>query len=182
MPTAKTGTRSVDVWVATLDQADLTLCAWLDERERERFHRYQADADRARFLLGATLVRSAVGRALGVGPGEVGVDRTCPTCGGWHGRPSVPESPVTLSVSHGGLLVALALSLGGPVGVDVERVGSRDEQATRSWTHAEARFKAGSGADLAVRDLPAPVRGHLLALAAPADAEVRLRAAAELLP
>lgn len=154
---------------------------WLDDRELERFLRYQGDADRARFLLGAAMLRSAMGTELGTTPRDVPVDRTCTACRGWHGRPVVPDFPFSLSVSHGGSLVALAVAVGSPVGIDVERVGPRRERRTRSWTRAEARFKAGDDPGLVVRELAAPVRGHVLSLAATADATVQMLAASELL-
>ena len=162
---ANTISPPVRVWVATLAAADLASRAWLDDRELERLGRYQADADRARFLLGAAMLRSAAGSELGIRPQDVTVDRACDACGGWHGRPVVPGTRLALSVSHGGLLVALALALDGPVGVDVERVDGRHLGAVRRWTSAEARFKAGGGASLAVHELPAPLAGHVLALA-----------------
>lgn len=181
MLVAKTVPPHVHVWVATLAQADLALRAWLDDRELGRFLGYQGDADRARFLLGAAMLRSAVGSQLGTTPKDVPVDRTCTACGGWHGRPVVPDSPFSLSVSHGGLLVALALAVSSPVGIDVERVSARPEKRTRDWTRAEARFKAGGDPSLVVRELTASVPGHVLSLVAAADATVQVLSASELL-
>lgn len=155
---------SVRISVATLTQADLSLRRWLSPHEMRRFVSYEGQADRARFLLGAVMLRSAVGQQLGIRPEDVPVDRECESCGAWHGRPRVPGSSLQLSVSHAGLLVALAMAVAGPVGVDVERI--RSSRATvESWTHQEARFKAGSGADLVVHSLPLPWPGHLMAVA-----------------
>lgn len=171
----------VRIWVATLADADLAARAWLDHRELERLGRYQADADRARFLLGAAMLRSAVGLELGIPPQDVTVDRTCDVCGGWHGRPVVPGARWALSVSHGGLLVVLALALDGPVGVDVERVGDRHPEDVRRWVRAEARFKAGDHPDLTVRELPAPAPGHVLVLATLPEVAVQVLPATTLL-
>jgi 4'-phosphopantetheinyl transferase len=154
----------VRIWVATLTQADLSLRRWLDPRETGRFLSYAGQADQARFLLGAAMLRSAVGQQLGIRPEDVPVDRTCDSCGAWHGRPRVPGSTVQLSVSHAGLLVAVAMATAGPVGIDVERLRS-SPAAVESWTHQEARFKAGSGEDLLVHSLPLPWPGHLMAVA-----------------
>lgn len=162
------------VWVATLADADLGLRAWLDDRERERLARYRADADRARFLLGATMLRAAVGAELGSHPRDVPVDRACGGCGRWHGRPVVPGSGLSLSVSHGGLVVVLALAAPGPVGVDVERLDHRPLEDVRDWACAEARFKAGEHRWLTVRELPAPVPGHVLVVATPPGAPVQV--------
>ena len=166
---------SVRVWVATLDQADLSLCRWLDPREIDRFLSYAGEADRARFLLGTALLRSAVAQELGTRPEDVPVDRECDRCGAWHGRPRVPGSSVQLSVSHAGLLVAFAMSLRGPVGIDVERI--RDSRATvESWTEQEARFKAGGSVGLVVASLPVPWPGHVLAVAHAKGATVKVSA------
>jgi 4'-phosphopantetheinyl transferase len=171
----------VRVWVATLADADLAFRAWLDDRELERYARLQAEVDRARFLLGAAMLRSAVGSELGMSPREVTVDRGCADCGRWHGRPVVPGTLLALSVSHGGLVVVLALTVDGPVGVDVERVDGRQPADVRAWTRAEARFKAGSGHALGVQELAAPVPGHVLTLAAAPTAAVQVLPAASVL-
>ena len=164
---------SVRIWVATLTQADLRLRRWLDPREMGRFLSYESQADQARFLLGAAMLRSAVGQQLGMRPEDVPVNRECDSCGAWHGRPRVPGSSLHLSVSHAGLLVAVAMATAGPVGIDVERIRS-SRAAVESWTHQEARFKAGSGEDLIVHSLPLPWPGHLMAVAHPKSATVEV--------
>ncbi len=178
---AKTVQGPVRVWLATLADADLALLEWLDEREKERFRRYHRDADRARFLLGAAMFRAAVAQQSGVAPSEVPVDRTCDTCHAWHGKPIVPGSPFSLSVSHSGSLVALALTVSRPVGIDVERHGARDKGRKRRWTRREATFKAGPASGLVVHRLPTTVTGHVLSLACPAGAPVLVMAATDLL-
>ena len=164
---------SVRMWVVTLAHADLALRRWLDSRETERFLNYESQADQARFLLGAAMLRSAVGQELGMRPEDVPVDRECDHCGGWHGRPRVQGSSLQLSVSHAGLLVAFAMAVGGPVGIDVERL--RSSRATvESWTRKEARFKAGGGVGLVAQSLPVPWPGHVMAVAHVKGATVEL--------
>ena len=166
---------AVHVWVATLDQADLSLRLWLDQREMDRFLSFEGEADRARFLLGAAMLRFAVGQQLGMRPEDVPVDRGCDHCGAWHGRPRVGGSSLQLSVSHAGLVVAMAMALGGPVGIDVERI--RSPLATvEAWTQKEASFKAGSGAGLVVQALPVPWPGHMMTVAHAKDATVEVSA------
>lgn len=138
----------------------------LDDRERHRISRCVSEADRARMLLGAALLRVAVSSLIGVPPAVLTVDRNCSDCGGWHGRPKVPGANVDVSVSHSGMVVTVAtLAGGGRVGVDVERVGDRSVREVVDWTIAEARFKAGGGSTLTVHELPPPAPGHVLTLA-----------------
>ncbi|RAX48083.1 hypothetical protein DQ353_17050 [Arthrobacter sp. AQ5-05] len=78
-----------------------------------------------------------------------------------------------MSVSHSGLLVVVALSARGPVGVDVQRVSDlADPSAAPQWVRREALFKARSrgpeGRGL-VHELEAPLAGYLAAVALPAD-------------
>jgi 4'-phosphopantetheinyl transferase len=181
MVLANRACQTVRVWIATLTQADLTLRKWLNIRELERLSRYESQSDGARFLLGAVMLRLAVGSELEISPRNVPVHRACGTCGRWHGRPVVPDSRLELSVSHSGLVVALALGVGGPVGIDVERVGDNRPEDVRSWTRAEARLKAGGGSGLAVRELDAPVSGYIMSIATANRATVAVRPATDLL-
>ena len=99
--------------------------ALLDEKEQSRARRYRFPADRARFVLGAVLLRAAAAPALGVPAASIAVDRSCDECGGPHGRPRVIGADVHVSVSHSGEVVAVASTAEGPVGVDVEAVSDR---------------------------------------------------------
>lgn len=149
-----------------LTAADIRLLDLLDDRERVRIIRCAGEADRARMLLGAALLRRVVGALLGVRADALTVDRTCSGCGGWHGRPTVPGTDLDVSVSHSGRVVAVAtLAGGGRVGVDVETVGDRPAPEVVAWTTAEARFKAGGGSGLEVHELPPPAPAHVLTLA-----------------
>lgn len=88
----------------------------------------------------AALLRELVVERIGNDPGPL--HHLCPTCGSvTHGRPSY-DAPVEVSIARAGGLVVVALSLSGPVGVDVT-VRTPDAQA---WTRAEALAKAhGTG-------------------------------------
>jgi 4'-phosphopantetheinyl transferase len=159
-------TGKVTVLTVGLTMAHVGLLDLLDERERQRIDRVVAEADRARTLLGAALLRIAVAAMLGRSPKSVMVDRTCSGCGGWHGRPTLPGTDLDVSVSHSGRVVAVATLVGGGrVGVDVECVRDRPLSEVVAWTIDEARFKAGGGSDLTVHHLPAPEPGHVLTLA-----------------
>ncbi|MEN3539908.1 4'-phosphopantetheinyl transferase superfamily protein [Microbispora sp. ZYX-F-249] len=101
-----------------------TLTEPLSVAELERAARFRRDQDRRRFLTGARLLRLAAGARLGISPGNVVVDRTCPDCDKHHGRPSIRAGGTVLhaSVSHSGDRVAVALTSEAPLGVDVEEL------------------------------------------------------------
>jgi len=156
----------VTVFTVGLAAADTGLLALLDDRERQRVTRCAREADRGRTLLGAALLRAVAGAWLGVPAPTLTVDRTCSSCGGWHGRPTLPGTDLDVSVSHSGKVVTVAaVRAGGRVGVDVERVHDRSMADVTAWTIAEARFKAGGGPNLTVHELPPPAPGHVLTLA-----------------
>ncbi|MFC0623337.1 4'-phosphopantetheinyl transferase family protein [Kribbella deserti] len=157
---------AVTVFTVGLAAADVGLLELLDERERWRVGRSASEADRARMMLGAALLRAAAGAQLGVPAAGLRVDRICADCGGWHGRPTLPGTGLDVSVSHSGKVVTVAiLTGGGRVGVDVERVADRPVHDVVAWTIAEARFKAGGGTGLSVHELPPPAPGHVLTVA-----------------
>jgi 4'-phosphopantetheinyl transferase len=141
----------------------------LSDVEVGRRGAYAREDDRARFTLGAVLLRLVVGAHLGLGGAEVLVDRTCAECGQPHGRPRLTDGGLHLSVTHSGDFTGVAVTAAGPVGIDVEVVRSFDYRAilddvlaheerereptlrefVRYWTRKEAVLKA-TGAGLAV--------------------------------
>ncbi len=151
-----------EVWWLRLGAVKATV-SWLDGDERRRLSQLHADADRARFAAGASLVRAVAGRALALAPEAVVLRRDCATCGEPHGKPWVDVAGAPyVSVSHSGDHVAVAVATA-PVGVDVEagalmtgagEVGAdvlaedelahaRDEASfLRYWVRKEAVVKA----------------------------------------
>ncbi len=117
------------VWVAEPAMLRAAHEALLDELERSRAAAFARPEDRARFVLGAVLLKLAVADATGREPATVVIDRTCDECGEPHGRPRVAGSDVQVSVAHSGELVMVALTRAGPVGIDVE-------QHAGQWTPA----------------------------------------------
>lgn len=162
---------TVDVLWAPLTLADDRLRVLLDSDERDRVARLRAPADRARTLLGAVVLRLAVAARTGADPSALQVERTCTTCGRPHGRPWVAGSGVEVSVSHSGVLVAVAVSSHARVGVDVQRVADLDAgQDAGSWVRDEAVLKACWGLrpkpTTTVAALHPPRHGYTAALAA----------------
>ncbi|GAA3127475.1 4'-phosphopantetheinyl transferase [Kribbella aluminosa] len=110
----------VEVWWAGVDQARDEFERDLDEVERGRLAAYVRDVDKARFLLGVTIVRRALARRLSLPAANILLDRTCPECGKPHGKVRA-SGGVELSVTHSGDLVGVAFA-DRPVGLDVERI------------------------------------------------------------
>lgn len=109
----------VDIWWADVDEARTEFVHDLDEVERGRLAAYMRDADKARFLLGVTIVRRVLAARFSLPAAKIELDRTCAECGKPHGK--VRAAGVELSVTHSGQLVGVAFS-DRPVGLDVEQV------------------------------------------------------------
>jgi 4'-phosphopantetheinyl transferase len=94
----------------------------IDLYQARRLRRLVRGEDRARLVVAAALARSVIGRELSCSPTTVRFDRTCPTCGGPHGKPVVVDGDgLELSVSHSGAWVVVAVAHQA-VGVDVEEL------------------------------------------------------------
>jgi 4'-phosphopantetheinyl transferase len=125
---------TVDVWWARRQDASDRHAGLLDATERRRWTAYRRDEDRARFLAGCALAKTALAEYTGLRPADVRFDRTCDQCGEPHGKPvfeggvfegGVFEGGVVEhSVAHSGDLVAVAVART-PVGVDVEQLDGR---------------------------------------------------------
>jgi 4'-phosphopantetheinyl transferase len=147
----------------------------LTPAERLRAQRYRDPASRSRFVLGAQLLRHAVEDETGVAADAFVVTRRCADCGREHGRPLVAPATtddetegrlrdVSVSVSHSGAWVVVAVCAAGLVGVDIEvgtdraAAGLLDdlvlhpaevdpapatrERLLRAWVRKEALLKA----------------------------------------
>ena len=137
---------SVEVWWARVRDARPELAAELSAVEKGRLAAYARDEDKARFLVGAAVIRRVVGQRLGVLPAAVRLDRSCPDCDRPHGK--VTTEGMQLSVSHSGDLIAVAFHASTAVGVDVELVDrgiDADSLATVSLAESEAAQLATLG-------------------------------------
>jgi 4'-phosphopantetheinyl transferase len=108
-----------EVWWGRIEQVRAEFADELDPVERQRLEAYRRDADKARFLLGCTIVRRVLATRLSLPAASIRLDRTCPDCGKPHGK--VRADGAELSVTHSGDLVGVAIS-DLPVGLDVEKV------------------------------------------------------------
>jgi 4'-phosphopantetheinyl transferase len=115
---------SCTVYLARLDQVRPEHERWLAGPEAARAARFRLRPDRDRFVLATAVLRAAVAASSDGLPAGVAVDRECEHCGGQHGRPRLPGTGLEASITHSGDVVAVALTGGAPVGVDVEAIGA----------------------------------------------------------
>jgi 4'-phosphopantetheinyl transferase len=108
------------VWIARVSQSDdapdlLEPC--LDAKDRERAARFHFAADRARFVLGRRLLRTCLARYLARAPETIELAYTP------RGRPVLAnDEKLQFSISHTQNLVALAVTDGARIGIDLEAV------------------------------------------------------------
>ena len=155
------------VWIAQVSTSQDSLIfleSCLDSRDRERAARFRFSGDRARFVLGRGLLRKCLGHYLQQTPETIELayaDR---------GRPFFPQDEkVQFSISHTHDLVAIALTAGARIGIDLEYVqphldfvelaerifseadlqtfqalpdGEKPAAFFRAWTRKEAYLKA----------------------------------------
>lgn len=141
----------VTVNVGLLDEAGTH---FLNRHEIARSQCMVRAEDRRRFVAGATLLRLVVARLIGGEPSGLVVDRRCSSCGGLHGKPSIPLSGLYVSVSHSSDTVQVACTGAGQVGTDVQDRRSTDAVSALlehqesvldfliAWTRLEAVVKA----------------------------------------
>jgi 4'-phosphopantetheinyl transferase len=116
--------RVCQVWWARLADVGQDADALLAPVDLERRARLVHAADRQRLTAAWALTRTVLGAAVRASPTVLRIDRTCPECGGRHGKPRLlDDRNVQFSVSHSGDRVAVAVQRGAPVGVDVEEIG-----------------------------------------------------------
>jgi 4'-phosphopantetheinyl transferase len=117
--------RECHVWWARPSRLPAHLEQLLDDRERARcagFGRYE---DRLRFVTGRVLARTALAHYVNFDPTDVRLTACCCSCGSTsHGKPAVsePAADLELSLSHSGDAVAVAVTSGVAVGVDVQEI------------------------------------------------------------
>jgi 4'-phosphopantetheinyl transferase len=91
----------------------------LDSAERERAASFRLPSRRRQFLICRLAVRTLLGDAMGVEPHHI------PLRNGPHGKPEVAlanNAGWHFNISHSGDLGLIALRVGAPVGVDIQRL------------------------------------------------------------
>ena len=153
-------------WCSLAARADTIayVTDWLSTNERARLQRFGNETLRNRYVMGRASLRWLLGRALGVSPVTVALER------GANGRPQIiGRTGVDFNVSHTADVALIGIVREARIGVDVEREGrvihstgltrriltdreraalpSDDDDATRRrilrlWTCKEALAKA----------------------------------------
>ncbi|MFF8597580.1 4'-phosphopantetheinyl transferase family protein [Streptomyces sp. NPDC015232] len=104
------------MWTARAVSVSEDLAVLLDAAERRVYEALTGERVRAQYVTAHALLRTVLGRVLDRDPVSLEF------AAGPHGKPYLRDGSVEFSLSHSGELVAVALALGAPVGVDVERV------------------------------------------------------------
>ena len=136
----------------------------LTQEERERANAFAHDADRRDFIAAHRLVRAMAASIIGAPPGTIVLRQRCDTCGGPHGRPTLPDHPgLHVSLSHAKGVVAAACG-DRPVGIDLERWNaSQPDHSDLDFALAPAERKRLQSMAASDADADAPVSPAALA-------------------
>jgi 4'-phosphopantetheinyl transferase len=115
----------MEVWVHDLKSVDLPISSlsMLGDEEIHWARQFRRDFDRHRFVMGHMMLRNALSGILGQAPEDLHFTRE--TTGEWRLK-SAGERPVFFSLAHSEKLVAIACSIQGRLGIDVEPVTAGD--------------------------------------------------------
>ena len=119
----------VQLWrLSPTDWADHYDRFWslLDWQEKTRAERFRFQRDRLRFVVARGSLRCLLGWATDCHPARVSIAANC------YGKPHLGDGrqDIQMNTSHSGDFVVHALTQGGPVGVDVERLRPMAELAS----------------------------------------------------
>ncbi len=105
----------IHVLYTTLEGDAGELLALLDEEERLRAARYRTAVLQRRFIAGRAFLRTVLGTVLDVDPRQLRFGY------GPAGKPFL-DAPLRFNLSHSDDMALLALSAGGEIGADIERI------------------------------------------------------------
>jgi 4'-phosphopantetheinyl transferase len=152
----------IQVWWSRVDAGRLPepvrerLRADVDPARLEKLARFRLPADRDRGLAGHALLRRVLAGMTGARPAALRFGVHCPACDSdEHGKPyllgadgaAIPQ----FNLSHSGPVVAVGLTMGRPVGIDVEAARQVDWTTLRRSVFADAEWAA-------TQDAPEPDR------------------------
>ncbi|PXY30919.1 4'-phosphopantetheinyl transferase family protein [Prauserella muralis] len=140
-----------EVWWAEPVAEPAEFLALLSDAERERYQTYRREPDQRRFLTGRVLAKTIAGQRLGLAAGAVEFDARCADCGRQHGPPRLPGTPLTLSISHSGERIGVALTSGPAVGLDVETASRRADDSLLGYALNDTERAALTHLDPAAR-------------------------------
>ena len=103
-----------DIWRVCLESCEGSV-GMLDTGELARLRRMRSASKRREFLVGRSALRQVPGTAARRRPGDVAFAY------GEHGKPRLVAGGPHFNLSHSGDVALIAVSLSGPVGVDVEQ-------------------------------------------------------------
>jgi 4'-phosphopantetheinyl transferase len=132
-------TGTVHLWTIDLDAAPPSVTRFLDllnGDERVRAARFRTTELRLRFIVAHGALRAILARYIGIAASAIRFESTA------SGKPFVPGASVAFNFSHSEALAVCALTAGGHIGVDVERVRSvadADSIVERYFAPGEAR-------------------------------------------
>ena len=140
----------VHVWRVHLDMSPRQAALYridLSEDERARAERYRFPHHQYQFISTRGILRSLVGRYVGIPPGTLRFENNV------QGKPSLIEPPhpsLQFNVSHTSGMALLAFTVEQAVGIDVEQVNrnvSDQDIATRYFSPREAAYLASLSPD-----------------------------------
>ncbi|WP_212322955.1 4'-phosphopantetheinyl transferase superfamily protein, partial [Achromobacter sp. Marseille-Q0513] len=136
----------------------------LTPEERQRANAFAHDADRRDFIAAHRLARAMAASIIGAPPGTIILRQRCDTCGGPHGRPTLPDHPwLHVSLSHAKGVVAAACG-DRPVGIDLERWNaSQPDHSDLDFALAAAERKRLQSISASGADADAPITPAALA-------------------
>ncbi len=155
-PRSRPAEGSLDLWLLHVPDSGLRSVlldrSALDAAERARVAAFVYPLHRARYVAAHLALRRVLCAYEGVSPAELRfVRRSCPCCGGPHGRPALAGSGAPhFSLSHTGGLVLIGVA-GRPVGVDVEALPDPDRATTVGEALHPAERRAVHAAQPALR-------------------------------
>jgi 4'-phosphopantetheinyl transferase len=128
---------TVDAWLVRIDctRNEQRVTALLSAEERARADRFRFGHDRTRYVNAHGLMREILSNYLHVDAADL---RITHAAGGKPGLGEQHRSDVQFNLSHSGQYGALAVSIGPPVGVDVEVV-----RPDMDWAELADRYFSG---------------------------------------